>query len=370
MFEHCAIVYAIAPCIVRLAGAISAIRVGHSPVPHTRREASAMMRASVRGCASGGMVSGMSKQRQARAASALVVPVRATFDQHSAEVGAVNGAGLRFGSAVREPWDYVPKPPFVVDDDGYLISDSMGQNNRHAGRMLAYGPAMKARHRERGFVGVDLSMPYVKGSPGKMVAPDLFVALAAQQDEDRNSYKLWEEPTPDFVLEDLSRATWRKDTVDKRVLYRRLGVREYWMFEETGRRLRDDSGARLGVTLVGYRLRDGEYERIRANDAGRLPSEVLELELCVRDGLVRFHDPATGECLPTYEESRAQAKAESQRALAAEQRAEVEARRAETEAQRAEVEAERARAEQANAAAAMARVAALEAELRAKRGLD
>ena len=328
----------------------------------------------------------MAKQRQARAASALVAPVRAPFDQHGAEVGAVNGAGLRFGSAVREPWDYVPRPPFVVDDDGYLISDSMGQNNRHAGRMLAYGPAMKARHRERGFVGVDLSMPYVKGSPGKMVAPDLFVALAAQQDEDRNSYKLWEEPTPDFVLEDLSRGdfmrggmpprappaegSWRKDTVDKRVLYRRLGVREYWMFEETGRRLRDDSGARLGVTLVGYRLRDGEYERIRANDAGRLPSEVLELELCVRDGLVRFHDPATGECLPTYEESRAQAKAESQRALAAEQRAEVEARRAETEAQRAEVEAERARAEQAKAAAAMARVAALEAELRAKRGLD
>ena len=142
------------------------------------------------------------------------------------------------------------------------------------------------------------------------------------------------------------------------------------MFEETGRRLRDDSGARLGVTLVGYRLRDGEYERIRANDAGRLPSDVLELELFVRDGLVRFHDPATSECLPTYEESRAQAKAESQRALAAEQRAEAEAQRADAEAQRAEAEAERARSEQAKAAAAMARVAALEAELRAKRGLD
>ena len=42
----------------------------------------------------------MSKQRQARAASALVAPVRAPFDQRGAEVGAVNGAGLRFGSAV------------------------------------------------------------------------------------------------------------------------------------------------------------------------------------------------------------------------------------------------------------------------------
>ena len=251
-----------------------------------------------------------------------------------------NGEALRFGSAVREPWDYVPVPPFVVDDDGYLISDSMGQNNRHAGRMLAYGPAMKARYRDVGFVGVDLSMPYVKGSPGKMLAPDLFVALGAERDEDRSSYKLWEEPVPEFVLEDLSPGNWRRDAVDKRVLYRRFGVAEYWMFDETGRRLRDDSGARLGAMLVGYRLRNGDYQRVRANDACRLPSEVLGLELCIRDGLVRLYDPETSEYLPTYDEEQARRMAAEQRASAAEQRA----------------------------AFAEARVAALEAELRAKGG--
>ena len=280
----------------------------------------------------------------------------ASFDRYEVVEGAVNGAGLRFGSAVREPWDYEPRPPFVVDDDGYLISDSMGQNNRHAGRMLAYGPAMKARYRDHGMVGVDLSMPYVKGSPGKMVAPDLFVALDAERNEDRNSYKLWEEPVPEFVLEDLSPGNWRKDAVDKRVLYRRLGVQEYWLFDETGVRLRDDSGLRLGELLVGFSLCKGEYERIGANDSNRLPSEVLKLELCVREGLVRFYEPATAEYLPTFDESQAQAKAQAQRALAAEQRAEA--------------EAERAGAERAKAAAAMARVEALEAELRAKRGLD
>ena len=144
--------------------------------------------------------------------------------------------------------------------------------------MLAYGPALKERYRGRGgYVGVDLFMPYVKGSPGKTVAPDLFAALAAKEDEDRSSYKLWEEPAPDFVLEDLSPANWRRDAVDKRVLYQRFGVREYFMFDETAKRLRDDSGARLGVPLVGYRLRDGEYQRMPANDAGRLPSEALGL---------------------------------------------------------------------------------------------
>ena len=305
----------------------------------------------------------MSTQRQAHAASAVAESAPALPTWRQAEAQEANGEALRFGSAVREPWDYVPKPPFVVDDDGYLISDSMGQNNRHAGRMLAYGPAMKARHRGRGFVGVDLTMPYVKGSPGKMVVPDLFVALAARQDEDRNSYKLWEEPAPDFVLEDLSRATWRKDTVDKRVLYRRLGVREYWMFEETGRRLRDDSGARLGETLVGYRLCDGEYKRVPANAAGRLPSKELGLELCVRDGLVRFYDPETSEYLPTYDESRAQGLEERTRRAVAEHRAEA----AEQNAKEAE---KRAKQAEEREQATLARIAALEAELRAQHGLD
>ena len=260
-----------------------------------------------------------------------------------------NGAGLRFGRERREPWDYVPVPPFVVDDDGYLIDDARPMNNRHAVRMLAYGTVLKERYRGRGMVGVDLSLHYVEGSPGKTLSPDLFVALAAEHDEQRSSYKLWQEPVPDFVLEDLSPSTWRRDVVDKRVLYQRFGVREYFMFEETGSRLRDDSGSRLGVRLVGYRLRRGEYEPIRGNDDGRLPSEVLGLELCVKDDLVRFYDPAAGEYLRTYSEAEAQVTEESARRAEAEQRADVEAQRA---------------------AAALARVAELEAELQARRDSD
>ena len=272
-----------------------------------------------------------------------------------------NGGLLHFGAEVREPWDYVPVPPVALDDDGYLVADAMSQNDRHAGRQLVYGPAMKERYRGRGgMVGVDLSMPYVQGSPGKVLAPDLFVAHAAEERADRDSYKLWEEPTPDFVLEDLSPGNWRRDAVDKRELYRRLGVQEYWMFDETGRRLRDDSGARIGEWLVGYRLRDGEYERLLANDAGRLPSAVLGLELCVRDKLVRFYDPETARYLPTYRESQAQTKAAEARA--AEERAGREA----AQAQAVEERAAREAAEQ-RAAAALARLEALEAELRGKR---
>ena len=302
-----------------------------------------MLRANVLRCANGAIVPSMSTQRQAQLAAALAESQAEPPAWWVAAEQEVNGSALHFGAARREPWDYVPVPPFAVDDDGYLICDSMGQNERHSGRMLAYGPVLKEHLRGRaGIVGVDLSMPYVKGSPGKVLAPDLFVALAAEAREvreGRNSYKLWEEPMPDFVFEDLSPSNWRRDAVDKRELYRRFGIREYFMFDETARHLRDDSGSRLGVPLVGYRLRDGRYERMRANDAGRLRSDVLELEICERDGLVRFYDPTRGEYLRTYSEAETGRVAAEQRAAAAEERAD----------------------------AALARVAALEAELEAKR---
>ena len=51
------------------------------------------------------MVPSMAKRRQAGTASALL------FDQRGAPEGATD-AELHFGSAVREPWDYTPAPPF------------------------------------------------------------------------------------------------------------------------------------------------------------------------------------------------------------------------------------------------------------------
>ena len=231
------------------------------------------------------------------------------------------------GAAAREPWDYVPKPPVVLDDDGYLIADSMTQNIRHSKRLSACETLLSNHFQGRGgLVAMDASMHYMEGQRHKMVGPDLFVALGAKE-EGRASYKLWEEMTPDFVLEDLSPESERRDLVDKRALYQRLGVPEYWMFDETGTRLLDESGAPLGELLVGYRLRGGEYRRVRANAAGRLPSEALGLELCVREELLRFFDPVAGEYLRTYAEQRIQREAAERRTE------EVEARVAELEAE-------------------------------------
>ena len=272
-------------------------------------------------------------------------------------VDQINGDLLRLGSAVREPWDYRPVPPFVLDEDGYLIEDARPMNRGHVKRMFAYGTVLQSRfHGRGGVVDADINMQYVQGSPGKVVRPDLLVALAAEELDEGSSYKLWEEPVPDFVLEDLSPSTWRLDAVEKRRLYRRLGVREYWLFDDTGVRLRDSSGVRLREMLVGYRLRGARYVRIRANAAGRLPSEVLGLELTARDGLLRFFDPATGEYLRILEES--------ERGLAAEKREREAAERRATAAEGREAEERREKE------AAQARIAELEAELRAQRDSD
>ena len=141
------------------------------------------------------------------------------------------------------------------------------------------------------------------------------------------------------------------------------------MFDETGRRLRDDRGSRLGELLVGYRLRKGKYRRIGANDAGRLPSKALGLELCVRNQLVRFYDPANSEYLPTLGEAQARAETAEQQAETAKQRAETAEQRAEIAEHRVEAAEQRAEAERSKTAAALARVAALEAELSAKHGV-
>ena len=153
-----------------------------------------------------------------------------------------------------------------------------------------------------------------------MVAPDLMVSLRAERKAERSSYKLWREPTPEFVLEALSNSTWRADVGAKRRLYRGLGVREYWLFDPGGRRVREK--------LRGYRLRRvataaGDrmvYQLVPENSAGRRPSEVLGLELGVVDDDLRFHDPVAGEPLATRPELVAKADAERERADAAERR--------------------------------------------------
>ena len=251
--------------------------------------------------------------------------------------------------------DCIPVAPVGYDDEGYPVEDSVGQSLKHYEQTSDSFWTLRdwCRRKGLGEIFSDLFMPYLQGQRNKVVCPDLMVSLQAERRKDRPSYKLWENSTPDFVMEALSNRTWKADVGAKKRLYRRLGVSEYWLFDPAGKRLEE--------RLRGYRMRRYTYRGrvlqlyglVRPNRWGRWASEVLRIELCVREeGEMRLYDPAAGEFLPTVEESYARAHALND------------------ERKRADREREAREAAVAERDAATERIAALEAELRTLRKPD
>ncbi len=141
---------------------------------------------------------------------------------------------------------------------------------------------------------------YEREKPASVVAPDVYVVFGVRKRQ-RDNYKVWKEGgiTPDFVLEITSKTTEEKDQITKPELYRDLGVKEYFQY--------DPSGDYLSPIVQGLRLVNGNYEPIRPEevisfDNMRLHSDVLDLDLCLISGELRFKNPQTGEFLLTHEE--------------------------------------------------------------------
>ena len=144
--------------------------------------------------------------------------------------------------------------------------------------------------------------------------PDLFVAFDADPAGylARNGYVISEQgKPPDFVLEIASRSTGRRDTVDKRISYAALGIPEYWRFDETG----EFHGARL----AGDRLVSGQYQPIPIYELPDVVlqgySAVLNLNLRWTHGQLAWHDPNTGQHIPTLDDAEARANAAETRII-------------------------------------------------------
>jgi hypothetical protein len=160
---------------------------------------------------------------------------------------------------------------------------------------------------------------------------------------ERRTYKLWEEGQPPAVVFEItSRGSRLEDLGTKRALYAMLGVREYFLY--------DPLGEYLLPPLQGYRLQQGEYERVLPGDQGHLVSQALSLELRLQDEQLQVVNPESGERLLTPAEAHAA------------RRTEAEARQVEAAARQAEAAARQAEA--AARQAAEARAALAEAELK------
>ena len=200
--------------------------------------------------------------------------------------------------------------------------------------------------------------------------PDLLVAFNVDPaaHRARNGYLIPEQgKPPDFVLEVASESSKERDEVDKRAAYARMGVPEYWRFDDTG-------GQFHSVALAGDRLVDGEYQPITIHetaDGGYWGhSEALNLDLCWEGGELRWYDPVGQRYLPTFDDQTAAVYVEAARANAAESRADVaESQRDAAESQLDAAESQRD-AEAARADAAEARVRELERRMPAQQNLD
>lgn len=215
----------------------------------------------------------------------------------------------------------------LPEDIIYPESDGqpMAEADRHRKDMTYLVDALCYHFRDRPdiYVSGDLFIYYEEGNPAACVAPDLFVVHGVAN-ADRKTYRLWEEGrVPSMVVEVTSKSTRERDR-EKKALYARLGVREYFMF--------DPEGDYLDPPLQGFRLRGDKYRPLRPAADGSLESRALGLTLVVEANRLRLIETATGVRLLRFEEAHNQVQAAESEAVAQAARAVQQAARAAQEA--------------------------------------
>ncbi len=188
------------------------------------------------------------------------------------------------------------------DQIDYPESDGkpMGETDLHRDWMFRILEIL--RHRYRGqpvYIASDLLVYYEEGSPTRFVVPDDFVVLDCNPGR-RRVFKVWEEGRiPDVVFEVTSRGTSSIDQIDKPVIYERIGVREYFLYDPTA--------SYLNPALQGFRLLEGVFVEIPPRN-GEIECETLGFCLRLNGDELEFFDSTTRARLLTEAEAECHAK--------------------------------------------------------------
>jgi Uma2 family endonuclease len=183
--------------------------------------------------------------------------------------------------------------PLYPDSDGR----PMGESDFHniAMTLLREGIQDFFVLRSDIYVASNLLFYFEKGNPSGRRDPDVLVAKGVLGKHFRRSYRLWEEGViPCTLFEIASEETWRVDLKEKRELYARIGVTEYFVF--------DPEGLFFEPRLQGFRLDNGVSVEMLPDTDGRLLSEQLGLRLTVEGNMIRLIDANTGEPVLTRRE--------------------------------------------------------------------
>lgn len=162
----------------------------------------------------------------------------------------------------------------------------MGETDLHRDWMFRLLEIFRHRYRDQQvYIASDLLVYYEEGTPSKFVVPDCFVVLDCKPGR-RRTFQTWNEKrVPDVVFEVTSRGTSSVDIVDKPVIYERIGVQEYFLYDPTA--------SYLEPPLQGYRMTNGSLHQI-AESNGRLRCETLSVELFLREDDLVIVDSETG----------------------------------------------------------------------------
>ncbi|MGI8670166.1 MAG: Uma2 family endonuclease [Aridibacter sp.] len=205
-------------------------------------------------------------------------------------------------SSVSTDQTTISKVPFVTDSNGveeifYPTSDGkpMGETGIHIRLLLEIVQTLSTFYEndKETYVIGDILMYFVEGKPKKFVVPDVMV-IKGIGNQERRSYKIWEEKkSPDVIFELSSLGTWHNDLYKKFDLYEELGVKEYYVF--------DPDYDYLPKPLIGYHLIKGKFENVAVENK-RIYSPIMNLFLVDTNKTLRFFNPETNDFLPTRQE--------------------------------------------------------------------
>jgi Uma2 family endonuclease len=135
-----------------------------------------------------------------------------------------------------------------------------------------------------------------EGDPRRIRVPDAMIIPGVPMDRTRQSFKGWEHggAVPSAIIEVVSYDNWRDSLGPIRDDYEANGVREYFVF--------DPSGRYLEAPLLGFRLSRRRYRNLEPASDGSIASRELNVRLRPDGRSLRLIDLRTGEPLPTRPE--------------------------------------------------------------------
>ncbi len=203
-------------------------------------------------------------------------------------------------------------PAPKADEASYPCSDSqpMAETTLHVQAIILLLQALQDVFRSAAdvFVAADLFWYWEEGNPNARKAPDIMVVRGVPK-RDRRSFLSWQEnhAVPAVIIEIASQGTWREDLYEKRPLYERLGVREYFLF--------DPEALYLRPALQGFRRSDqGLLVPIEPDAGDRLLCQELGLYLRAEGAMIRLTDARTGQPVWTKDEQIARLQAQLEQA--------------------------------------------------------